>query len=105
MNKTKKIASNAALAIAVAALLTPSAFADFRHSHETHGRDSGHATERHDRSSGRSETRTFDRGRSNETFRNESRTPRNETRNFRDESRTPRNDSRSFRNDSRSSRN
>jgi hypothetical protein len=79
VNKFKGLAAG----LAVAVLVVPSAFADFRHSHETHGRDSSRSTERHDRGSsgsstdrqnrsesrqnwnrGSSETRTFDRGRS-----------------------------------------
>jgi hypothetical protein len=78
VNKFKGLAA----ALAVAVFVVPSAFAESRHSHETHGRDSGHSSgsDRHDRSSsadrhdrgesrqnwnrGGSDNRTFDRGRS-----------------------------------------
>ena len=78
MNKFKGLAA----ALSVAVLAVPSAFADFRHSHETHGRDSGGSSARNDRSSsadrhdrsgesrqnwnrgGSDNNRNFDRGRS-----------------------------------------
>ena len=55
MRRIKELAA----ALAVVVLVVPSAFAEFRHSHETRGHDSARSTERHDRSS---DTRTFDRG-------------------------------------------
>src|SRR5437016_5860470 len=101
MNSKKKLASRCAVAFSVAALVGTSAFADIRHSNETHRHDSGGSSQRHEQRGewrqnhdrGRSNDRSFDRGQTNggnldrgrrgDTYRNDSNYRNNNNDNYR----------------------
>jgi hypothetical protein len=123
VKNSNKLASQLAVAAAVAALMGTSAFADSRHHDETRGDSRGGRVERQDRGdrggnrggdrqqtesrssrnwdrgSRSNDNRTFDRGRTNESFNRERTFDRGRVENFRDNNRSFR-DNRGFRGDS-----